>query len=165
MSIIVIILVVFILWISAQSRKPANTDIEVIKPTKVVEIEIIDEMTKEKVRNLYEEQDLYNAKISYLMRMNKQYEQEMLLLDERLQRNLDDIRTQAMMQSNVDMRVLKASYESSNQNILKHKMKLEGMMLSNSEKIISYKKKSNAISEKITKIGKEIYDSRIQVRG
>lgn len=160
MSITAIMISVFILAILAYnrtSRESHKNEIEVLPATRVIEVEIIDEMTKEKVRNLYEEQDVYNAKISYLMRQNKQYQYEIDKLDKRIQENLDDMRTQLIIQPNLDTRILKAGYEESNNNINKHKLKLEGMMLTNAEKIVSYKRKSNAISEQIMKIGKEIY--------
>lgn len=165
MNLIVIMVGAFILVLYAYARTPRNTStniIEVLPATKVVEVEIIDEMTKEKVRNLYEEQDVYNAKISHLMKQNKQYEYEISLLDARIQKNLDDIRMQIQMQPNMDMNVMKASYEDSNRNIYKHRLKLEGMILTNAERIVAYKKKSNAISEQITKIGKEVYSRQMR---
>ena len=143
------------------SKKNQSTTIEVVKPTKMVEIEIIDEMTKEKVRNLYDKQDVYNAKISYLIRLNKQYQYEIDNLDKKIQENLDDMRMQLMMQPNMNIEILKAGYETSNQNIYKHKLKYEGMILSNMEKIVSYKDKSNALSDELTKIGKEIYKKQM----
>ena len=158
-----IMLVVFIMVIMAYCRTDKSY-VEVLPATKtkIVEVEIFDEMTKEKVRNLYEEQDIFNAKISFLMRQNKQYEHDIAQIDDKIQRNLDDMRTQLMIQPGMDIRILKAGYEQSNQNLYKHKLKLEGMVLTNSEKIVAYKKKSNAISEQITKIGKEIYNQRMR---
>ena len=167
MNIVTIILSVFVLALlsrNAQLKKSqqSNTDVvEILPPTKVVEIEIIDEMTKEKIRNLYEEQDIYNAKISHLMRQNSEYEREMKLLEERIQRNYDDMRLQLTLQPSADVRVLKANCDASNQYIYRHKLKLEGMILANAEKIVSYKKKSNAVSEQINKIGREVYDRQM----
>lgn len=170
MSILTIMAIVFVMVLIAYTRRPhedvksnGGTYVEVLPPVHTVEVEIIDEMTKEKVRNLYDEQDLYNAKISYLMRQNKQYEYDISKLEERIQRNLADMRTQLMIQPNLDIKILKAGYEESNQNIHRHKLKLEGMILSNQEKILSYKRKSNDVSEQITKIGKEVY-KQIQQR-
>lgn len=131
--------------------------IEVLPATRVVEVEILDEMTKEKVRNLYEEQDVCNARISYLLRQNKQYEYELSKIEDKIRENLEEVRIQAKLHPHTDARILKASYETSNQNLYKHSLKYEGLILANQEKIISCKKKSNAISEQITKIGKEVY--------
>lgn len=164
MSLVTIIIAVFILVILAYNRtpkEPKHTNIEVISDTRRVEVEIIDEMTKEKVRNLYEEQEMCNAKISYLTRQNKRYECDIIKLDEKIQSNLNDMRTQLMIQPDLDIKILKAGYEEGNQNIYKHRLKLEGMILANTEKIISYKKKSNAINEQITEIGKEVYKQQI----
>ena len=172
MNLIIIMLSVFILVIVAYCRVPResrnqteyrSTSTEIVPQTKTVEVEIIDEMTKEKVRNLYEEQEVCNARILYLMRQNKQYEHEIDVLDNRVQQNLNDMRTQLTIQPNMDIKVLKASFEQSNQNIYKHKLKLEGLILTNAEKIVSLKKKSNAISEQITKIGKEVYVKQRQM--
>lgn len=166
MSLIVIMISVFVLVLLAYqqpSRKSEReTSIEVLPATKTVEVEIIDEMTKEKVRNLYEEQDVYNAKISHLMRQNKQYQYEMDKLDKRLENNLKDMQMQLMIQPDLDQKILRAGFEESNNNIAKHKLKLESMILTNAERIVSYKKKSNAISEQITKIGKEVYASQLR---
>jgi hypothetical protein len=156
---------VSILIVIAYKRTPREleykqTRIEVLPQTRFVEIEVVDEMLKEKVRNLYEEQDVYNAKISYLIRQNKQYEYDIEILDQRLQGNIEDMRTQARIQPGIDIRVLKSSYEDSNRNINNRKLKIEGMILTNSEKIIQYKKKSNSISEQIIKIGKEVYNKQ-----
>ena len=165
MSLIVIMASVFILALLAYQqspRKSGGTSVEVIPATKVVEVEIIDEMTKEKVRNLYEEQDVYNAKISYLMRQNKQYQYEIDKLDRRIEDNKKDMQMQLMIQPDLDPRVLRAGFEESNNNINKHRLKLESMILTNAERIVSYKKKSNAISEQITKIGKEVYERQLK---
>lgn len=163
MSLITVIITAIVIAIAILMRTPKKShknQFEIVQAPKVVEVEVVDEMTKEKVRNLFDEQDLYNAKISFLTRQNKQYEHEIELLEERYQQNIESMKAQLAIQPNLDMNMLRASYEGSNNNIEKHKLKYEGMILSNMEKIISYKKKSNAISEQITKIGKEIYDQR-----
>lgn len=159
MSLIIIALSVIMMLIIARmgNRGKDHFNVEVLPPTKLVEVEVIDEMTKEKIRNLYDKQDIYNAKISYLMRENKLYQQEINELDEKIQKNLDDMRMQLSIQPDLDINILKAGYETSIKNINKHKLKLEGAILTNMEKIVSYKDKSNAISGEITKIGKEIY--------
>lgn len=167
MNIVVLMLSVMIMALisrNKQLKKQIDTEdavTEVLPPTRIVEVEIIDEMTKEKIRNLYEEQDIYNAKIEYLMRQNREYEREIELLEDRIRRNLDDMRVQLMIQPNSDISALKANYDASNRNIHKHKLKIEGLILANAEKIVSYKKKSNAVSEHIDKIGKEVYGRRM----
>ena len=159
MSLICITLLVVIMIIIARlgNRGKENFNVEVLPPTRTIEIEVIDEMTKEKVRNMRDKQDVYNAKISHLTRENKLYQQEIDKLNEKMQDNLNDMRMQLTIQPNADIRIMKAGYEMSIQNINKHKLKLEGAILTNTEKIISYKEKSNAINEELTKIGKEIY--------
>lgn len=164
MSSVIIMVVVSIIVIIMLRRadRQSDTGIEVLPANhQIVEVEIIDEMTKEKVRNLYEEQDVCNARISFLMKQNKQYEYEISQIDEKIQRNLDEMRMQLTIQPNMNVQLLKAGFEQSNQNLNKHRLKIEGMMITNAEKIISCKKKSNAISEQITKIGKEVYSRRM----
>lgn len=167
MSITVIMILAFGMLILAymnphRSRDKPNEIVEVTPRYKQVEVEVVDEMTKEKVRNLYEEQEVCNAKIMHLIKQNKQYEQEILKLDNRLQENLDSIRTAVVIQPNSDIRALKASYEESNQNILKHRLRYEGLIIANQEKIVACKKKSNSISDQITKIGMDIYKQRMR---
>lgn len=122
-----------------------------------VEVEISDPMTVEKIRNLYEEQDTYNAKVSLLTRQNAQYEKDIEQINKRIQSNLDDVRIQLMVQPNANVDMLNKNCERANQDLYRNKLKLEGMVLTNSEKIVSYKKKSNTISEQITKIGMVAY--------
>lgn len=122
-----------------------------------VEVEVSDPMTVEKIRNLYEEQDIYNAKISLLTKQNEQYEQKISQIKERIQGNIDFVRTQIRVQPNANIDILKANCEQINKELYDSKLKLENMVLTNSEKIVSYKKKSNTISERITKIGMEVY--------
>lgn len=172
MNLIAIIISVTVLVAIAYFRTPneqnssstSTTTIEILPPTRVVEVEIIDEMMKEKIRNLYEEQDICNARILHLMKQNKEYRYDISKFEEKIRENLDSMRTQLMIKPDLNINILKASYEESNRNINKHILKLEGMILTNEEKIISLKKKSNSINEQITKIGKEVYEKQRQSR-
>lgn len=168
MNILTVILIVVVIMLVARNRRlndlcnyEINKTTEIVPARKAIEVEIIDEMTKEKVRNLFEEQEICNAKISYFNKVNKQYRYEIELLDKRVQKNLDDMRTQLIIQPNMNLQVLKENFNDSNHNIYAQKLRLEGMILTNEEKIVAYKKKSNEINEKITKIGEEVYKRHV----
>lgn len=147
-NLLLMVIITLIVILGCRDRSPKTIEIEV---------EISDPMTVEKIRNLYDEQDIYNAKISLLTRQNEQYERDLSQINEKIQSNLDDIQTQLQIQPDLDIKILEAGCNKSNESLYRNKLKLEGMMLTNSEKIISYKKKSNAISEQITRIGVEAY--------
>ena len=147
-----------------QERSSATQVAEVVQQTHRVEVEIIDEALKEKILNLYEEQEVCNMKISYLKRQNKQYEQEIDNIDNRITENLESMRMALVIQPDADVRLLKDAYNRGNENLYKHKLKYEGLIIANQEKIVAAKKKSNAINEQITKIGREVYNQQRSIR-
>lgn len=131
------------------------------KPTtKHVEVEISDPMLVEEIRNLYDMQEVYNAKIANFRKLNDEYQHEVDAINRKIQNNYENVRMQMRINPSSDVSILMAQCDASNEDYLKRRTRLEGMILANEEKIVQHMQKSNAITKKIDKIGHREYEKQ-----
>lgn len=158
MILIFALMVVFVLIMATNTNKRQD-----IKPAekKEVTVEITDPLLVEKIQNLNESQEIYNAKISNLTAMNDELQHEVDNLKAKIKANYDNVKIQLQVNPNSDVSILMAQCDASNEVYIKKQVRLQGQILDNEEKIVKYKVKSNEVSAKIDKIGHEEYRRQI----
>lgn len=153
MELIFALMIVFTIMISVNTNKRQDTK----SATKMVEVEITDPILIEKVQNMNESQDIYNAKISNLQAMNRELQQEVDNLKAKIRSNYDNVKIQLQVNPKSDISILMAQCDTSNEVYIKRQIRLQSQILDNEEKIVKYKEKSNEVSAKIDKIGHKEY--------
>lgn len=162
MILIFALMIVFVLIMATNTNKRQD-----IKPAdkKEVTVEIADPLLVERIQNLNESQEIYNAKISNLTAMNDELQHEVDNLKAKIKANYDNVKIQLQVNPNSDVSILMAQCEASNEVYIKKQVRLQGQILDNEEKIVKYKEKSNEVSVKIDKIGHEEYRRQQQISG
>ncbi|MCM1269424.1 MAG: hypothetical protein NC247_02195 [Ruminococcus flavefaciens] len=120
-------------------------------------VEVSDPFLVEKIRNLNESQEIYNAKISNLQAMNEELQHEVDNLKAKIKANYDNVKIQLQVNPSSDVSILMAQCDASNEVYIKRQVRIQGQILDNEEKIVKYKEKSNKVSIDIDKIGHEEY--------
>lgn len=158
MILIFALMIIFVLIMATNTNKKQD-----IKPAtkKEVEVEITDPLLVEKIQNLNESQEIYNAKISNLTAMNDELQHEVDNLKAKIKANYDNVKIQLQVNPSSDVSILMAQCDASNEVYIKKQVRLQGQILDNEEKIVKYKVKSNEVYAKIDKIGHEEYRRQI----
>lgn len=137
-------------------KKSQNNSARYAQQKITVEVTITDELVKEKLRTLYEEQDLCNQKIYNIQCRNKIIEGKIEDIKNQIKAN-DNYAKLQMKDQDCDVKLIQETYRACNDQCVVNKNELDAELLANKSKIIQLKKRSNKITEEVYKIGRDTY--------